>query len=198
MARNNGVGRLYRIQSKILEIRESKSKHFCNVCFETNCDHKKGFCNQNDAITALEWWIRVVVSESDEILVLGDDDQFVIPKFPRPIGRRLEYKYDHFPILDQEMVLIHATSTGNLFFTEDGEEFNALDVGQLKNGTYWGYVYNGRFYLLSTFNNGEWFNSRQGLETTKDLPIDAPYSGFLHIPKGRFTYEEFQEALVLT
>ena len=192
------ITQIYKIKDKLSELRSSNLKKVCNICFEELCsDHLFGKCSVDDAIEALIWWQNILIGESDEVLVLGKDDEIIVPKFPNGNGvRNQSLKYDHMPTLAEKVFIYVGLET--YFFNEWGEPVDSVEIPELKQGIYWGYIYQDKFYLLSTFNNGTWFNSRQGLTLARDIPLDAPITGFLHIPKGRLTHLEFKQGLVQT
>ena len=192
------VEQIYVIKGKLSELRNSpKTNDYCNICFERKCKvHDKGSCGRDDAVTTLKWWLNIAASESNEILILGNDDEILVPKFPKGNGQILKgVKYNHVPILKQ-MVFIYVDGDDMFFFAEDGTPIKPFPVIISTPGIYWGYLYEDEFYSVSTFSNGEWFNSRQRLSQAKNLPLEADIIGFMHIPKERMRHGQFVKGVV--
>ena len=192
------VEQIYVIKGKLSELRTApKTNDYCNICFDRKCSvHDRGTCSRDDATNTLNWWLNVGASESKDILILGNDDEILVPKFPKGNGEILENtKYNHVPML-KEMVFVYVDGEDMFFYTEDGTPMKPFPATMSTSGIYWGYLYENEFYSISTFSNGEWFNSRQRLSQAKNLPLEADIIGFLHIPKPRLTHGEFVKGVV--
>jgi len=202
MARTNDVAQIYKIKERLSELRTaSRNKQYCNICFEPGCmlHNNSGTCSRQDAVSTLTWWLDLAILESDDVLVFGDNNEIIVPKFPQGNGQKNKaYKYSHVPILDK-MIFVYVDGNEQfLFSTSEGKAIKPFPFNVGTNGIYWGYLFENNFYVLITFLNGEWFTSRQKLWDARDIPITAPIVGFWHIPKGRLSYENFAGALTRT
>lgn len=147
----------YRIQDRIREciIAHSNGENeFCAVCFSPDCDdHSKGVDPYSDALPQLRWWSDVAARE---LYLQGD--AYILNGVPYPMwplpkrsGKEPSIQYVEKVALDLDLIGVINHSSGTTVISSTMDILD-IEVDIDESGITWGYIVNGGFYPLATFD----------------------------------------------
>lgn len=186
----------YQIRRSIKNLNENEVD-YCGMCFKPTCNHNLERVNYEDARAELTWWGEIALAEyKGNYLPVGEVD--VVPAWPKPQPYKNEFdleRYTVFPKIKGGIFGVIVNHAENLGYTADlqlAPEISAI-ANKFGKGAYWGYLYEGEFYLVRVWRE-RWIN----LQRLKSMPkqdvtgytipnfnVDFEIEGYCFMPKAK-------------
>ena len=184
----SSIAKYYHVLKGYNNFRTVKSRSVCSLCFQSSCDHDLPTIKRKEALEAYLYWTDVALMGAKNSMIHVDDD-IVIPEFPLWGEYDNTVKYDVVPRLNLPISVIHVGEKVSVF---TGREPSYVDLPRLKTkGIHYGYIVFEQFYLLKSFRNGSFFTTKVSFNSPNDLQDNEFVAGFLRIPRGTLSYDDF-------